>query len=89
MVTLFMINPLNSIGFRMRYKKSKRSKFNDAEIWTEEQYEEDLKDIYGMDFIAGFTEKGVPYGTFVDESNKDDELSSQDISFDSNDEVPF
>ncbi len=69
--------------------KSKKNKFNNAEIWTEEQYEEYLKDIYGMDFIAGFTENGVPYGTFVDENNKDDELISQDISIDSNDEVPF
>ena len=42
-----------------------------------------------MDFIAGFTEDGVPYGTFVDENNKDDDLFSQDISFDSNEEVPF
>ena len=69
--------------------KSKKNKFNNAEIWTEEQYEEYLKDIYGMDFIAGFTENGVPYGTVVDENNKDDELISQDISFDSNYEVPF
>ena len=69
--------------------KLKKNKFNNAEIWTEEQYEEYLKDIYGMDFIAGFTENGVPYGTFVDENNKDDELISQDISIDSNDEVPF
>jgi len=60
-------------------KNSKKSKFNDAEIWTEEQYEEYLKEIYGMDFIAGFTENGVPYGTFVDENNKNDELISQDI----------
>jgi len=70
-------------------KKLKKIKFNDVEIWTEEQYEEYLKDIYGMDFIAGFTENGVPYGTFVDENNKDDELISQDISFDSDDDVPF
>ena len=42
-----------------------------------------------MDLIAGFTENGVHYGTFVDENNKDDEMISQDISFDSNDEVPF
>ena len=69
--------------------KLKNNKFNNAEIWTEEQYEECLKGIYGMDLIAGFTENGVPYGTFVDENNKDDELISQDISFDSNDEVPF
>ncbi len=70
-------------------KKSKKSKNNNSEIWTEEHYEEYLKEIYGMDFIAGFTENGVLYGTFVDENNKDDELISQDISFDSNDEVPF
>ena len=69
--------------------KLKKNKFNNAEIWTEEQYEEYLKDIYGMDFIAGFNENGVHYGTFVDENNKDDELISQDISIDSNDEVPF
>lgn len=70
-------------------KKSKKSKFNNAEIWTEEQYDEYLKDIYGMDFIAGFTENGVPYGTFIEENNKDDELISHEVSFDSNDEVPF
>ncbi len=70
-------------------KKSKKSKNNNSEIWTEEHYEEYLKEIYGMDFIAGFTEDGVPYGTFVDENNKDDDLFSQDISFDSNEEVPF
>ena len=69
--------------------KSKKNKFNNAEIWTKVQYEEYLKDIYGMDFIAGFTENGVPYSTVVDENNKDDELISQDISFDSNYEVPF
>ncbi len=70
-------------------KKSKNSNFNDAETRTEKQYEEYLKDIYGMDFIAGFTENGVPYGSFVDENYMDDELISQDISFDSNDEVLF
>lgn len=32
-----------------------------------------------MDFIVGFTENGVPYGTFTDEDDKDDELISQDI----------
>ena len=58
-------------------------------IWTEEQYEECLKGIYGMDLIAGFTENGVPYGTFMDENDVGDELISQDISFDSNDKVPF
>jgi len=70
-------------------KKPKKSKCNTVEVWTEEQYEEYLKGIYGMDFIAGFTENGVPYGTFIDEDGKDDELIIQDISIDSNDELPF
>jgi len=38
-------------------RKSKKDKCNNAEVWTEEQYEEYMKEIYGMDFIAGFTEK--------------------------------
>ena len=70
-------------------KRSKNSKYHSAEIWTEEQYEECLKGICGMNFITGFTENGVPYGTFIDENDVGDELISQDISFDSNDKVPF
>jgi len=37
-------------------KKSKKHINNNVEIWTEEQYEEYLQDIYGMEVIAGFTE---------------------------------
>lgn len=61
-------------------KRLKKSKCNNVEVWTEEQYEEYLKGIYGMDFIAGFTENGLPYGTFIDEDDKDDELIIPDIS---------
>jgi len=45
-------------------KKSKKHINNNIERWTEEQYEEYLKGLYGMEFIAGFTESGVPYGLF-------------------------
>jgi len=48
-----------------------------------------MKEIYGMDFIAGFTENGVPYGTFRDKDDENDELIIQDISIDSDDEIPF
>ncbi len=46
--------------------KNKKSKnINDnVEVWTEEQYEDYLKGLHGMEFIAGFTEGGVPYGLF-------------------------
>lgn len=69
--------------------KLKKKKIKNVEIWTEEQYEEYMKGIHGMDFIAGFTENGVPFGLFDDESDKDDELIRQDISFDPSDELPF
>ncbi len=52
-------------------KKTKKSSNNGVEVWTEEQYEEYLKDLYGMEFIAGFTENGVPYGLFSDEGVND------------------
>ena len=72
-----------------KIKSSKKGKCNNVEVWTEEQYEEYMKAIYGMNFIAGVTENGVPYGTFIDEDNENYELIIRDISFDSNDELPF
>jgi hypothetical protein len=47
----------------------KKNKNNDVEIWTEEQYEEYLRGLYGMEFIAGFTEGGVPYGLFIEDED--------------------
>jgi len=49
-------------------KKYKKIISSNGEVWTEEQYEEYLQQLYGMDFIAGFTEGGVPYGIFEDEA---------------------
>jgi hypothetical protein len=49
-------------------KKSKKHTNNKIERWTEEEYEEYLKELYGMEFIAGFTEGGVPYGLFEEDS---------------------
>lgn len=75
----------------MGKKKSKKDKSNNHEVWTEEQYEEYMKELYGMEFIAGFTENGVPYGTFIDEDEveENDELIIREISIDSDDELPF
>ena len=69
-------------------KKSKKHTNNNVEMWTEEQYEEYLQNLYGMNFIAGFTENGVPFGAF----NKDIEIhrsEKSDIPSDSDDEEPF
>ncbi|MBK5263391.1 MAG: hypothetical protein JJE17_12620 [Peptostreptococcaceae bacterium] len=70
-------------------KNSKKCKCNNVEVWTEEQYEEYMKAIYGMDFITGVTENGRPYGTFIDEDDENDELIFRNISVDSDNELPF
>ncbi|MDF1618413.1 hypothetical protein [Petrocella sp. FN5] len=71
-------------------RKIKKNKSNNIDVWTEAQYEEYLKGLYGMDFIAGYTENGVPYGTFIDEDNEDEEIITKDSSFDSSDDtLPF
>lgn len=45
-------------------KKVKKTKKGKVAIWTEEQYEEYLAGLYGMEYIAGFTEVGISYGVF-------------------------
>lgn len=66
-------------------KKSKKHKNNKVERWTEEQY---LKGIYGMEFIAGFTEGGVPYGIFEDDLEMD-MVDEYEKAQDYYDEMPF
>ena len=72
-----------------RNKKSKEDKCNNSELWTEDEYDEYMKDVYGMEFIAGYTENGVPYGTFIDEGKEHDKSLIREISNESNDELPF
>lgn len=43
-------------------KKAKNQAKINTEVWTETVYEDYLKDLYGFEFIAGFTEGGFPYG---------------------------
>lgn len=70
-------------------KKSTKNQDNNTDVWTDEQYEEYLKNLYGIDFIVGYTENGVPYGAMIDENNEMDEPITKDSSLDSNDELPF
>lgn len=73
------------MGKKRKYKKQRNNKI---ERWTEEQAEEYLKEIYGMEFIAAFTENGVPYGIFQEdlEINMVENLKNFDNSYD---EMPF
>jgi hypothetical protein len=69
-------------------KKSKKCTKNNVETWTEEEYEEYLKGLYGMEFIAGFTEGGVPYGLF-EEDLETDMIYKADNHNEFDDELPF
>lgn len=59
-------------------KKIKKTKNNKIEKWTEEQYEEYLAALYGMEYIAGVTEGGVPYGVFKKDLDETDSEEYED-----------
>ncbi len=69
-------------------KKRKKGAGINIEEWTEEQYEEYLKGLYGMEYIAGYTDGGMPYGIFRDEDD-DVEFDSTDSMSDSDEGIPF
>jgi len=57
--------------------KKKKYKSN-TKIWTEEEYEKYLKGLYGLEYIAGYTEGGIPYGMPLE--NDDNEICIADKS---------
>jgi len=75
------------MGKNGKHKKHK----NDTEIWTEEEYEEYLKDLYGLEFIADHTEGGMHYGLPVenDDDNEVYKAYRSDNSSDTDEELPF
>jgi hypothetical protein len=77
----------------LKKKKFKKISSDNVEVWTENKYEEYMQDLYGMEFIAGFTESGVPYGTFKDEyeDKHNDKIDIKDINsnIQDNDDLPF
>ena len=65
-------------------KKVKKTFKVNNDVWSEEQFEEYIKELYGMDFIAGYTENGIPYGTFTDENEENykiNNLEDEDLPF--------
>lgn len=63
-------------------KKVKKILKINNDVWSEEQFEQYIKELYGMDFIVGYTENGMPYGIFTDEENS--EINSSE-----SEELPF
>jgi len=72
----------------IKVKKIKKANNSKVEKCTEEQYEEYLSGVYGMEYIAGFTEGGIPYGVFEKDLYEHDGNNFNDLKeFD--DELPF
>lgn len=71
---------------KTKNKSKKKQKKNDVDVMTEEEYEDYLMGLYDMDFIAGYTEGGVPYGTF----NESEPIEVKKINqvYD-DDDIPF
>ena len=69
-------------------KKVKKTKKSKVEIWTEEEYEDYLAGLYGMEYIAGFTEGGIPYGVFREDLEVYGENKFNDPR-EIDDEIPF
>ena len=65
----FALNAGTKKNIMSKNKKPKKSKNQNVDIWTEEEYDEYMKGLYGMEFIAGYTEDGMPYGTFINEED--------------------
>ncbi|HZH94141.1 MAG TPA: hypothetical protein VFD79_08555 [Tissierellaceae bacterium] len=62
-----------------RKKQKKKNKDKEVEIWTEEQYEDYLKGVYGLDFIAGYTEGGMPFGLPADETAEEKIIETENV----------
>lgn len=65
-------------------KKLNRNKNSSTEIWTETQYDEYMAELYGFEYIAGYTDSGVPYGIVKNQEN----FSKETYEYD-DDEIPF
>lgn len=70
----------------MAKKKKSKKAVAAVEVWTQEEYEEYLKALYDMEFIAGFTEGGMPYGIF---RNVDGEKDKPQDNPNHDDNLPF
>lgn len=88
-------NFTNDLIFRetlyMGKKKKYKKHMNNIEIWTEEEYEEYLKGLYGLEYIAGYTENGMPYGLPAENDNDVEIYNADELdnSSDCDEELPF
>ena len=76
------------MGRKKRWKTNKSSK-NNTEMWKEEQNEEYMKELFGLDYIVGYTEGGVPYGIASDEDNEEMGFSDVNRNDAIGEELPF
>lgn len=53
-----------------RKKKRNKNKNVSHKVWTEEEFDEYMAGIYGFEYIAGYTDSGVPYGIPKEQEEK-------------------
>lgn len=71
----------------MAKRKKNATKSINKDYLTREEYEEYLAGLYGMEFIAGYTEGGVPYGNFIEEDTH--VTINNNVCDEWDDEIPF
>lgn len=72
---------------KKKTKKKESKEYGEKEIRTEEEYDEYMAGLYGLDSIAGYTDGGFPFGVSNDEI--EDGQDEDNIFIDSDDEIPF
>ena len=71
----------------LKKKKRNRKKNSSTEIWTETEYDEYMAELYGFEYIAGYTDSGVPYGIAKNQESFSEE-TEETYEYD-DDEIPF
>lgn len=82
------------MGKKKSKDKQKKKNQKGLEVWTEDQYEEYLAGLYGLESIAGYTSNGFPFGSMLDEEDhfenpEKHEQYSHKSQLPTDDDIPF
>ncbi len=57
---------------KSKKKKHTKNKKSNPDIWTEEDYDTYMAVLYDLEYVAGYTPNGVPYGVKIDNDDTED-----------------
>ena len=72
---------------KQKMKKNSKKKINDKKVMTEEEYDEYMAGLYGLDSVVGYTDDGVPFGVSDDEFEETKDNDNKPL--DPDDKIPF